>query len=65
MDDEVIDLIAEAARVSRHAVRAYELIREQRAGRAESALPPLAARQALIFGRMADVPITGGAGARA
>lgn len=48
--DEIVDLIAEAAQVSRHAKRAYELLREN-----DRELPLLADRQALIAGRMAEV----------
>lgn len=48
--DEIVDLIAEAARVSRHAKRAYELLREN-----DRDLPILTDRQALIAGRMAEV----------
>ncbi|MEP9397955.1 hypothetical protein [Mesorhizobium sp. KR2-14] len=46
--DEVFDLIAEAARVSPHAARAYRLIRES-----NPAILPLERRQDLIKHRMA------------
>lgn len=48
--EEVTDLIAEAARTSPHAARAYNLIYEQNRG----LMQPLAQRQALIAGRMKD-----------
>lgn len=48
--DEMADLIAEAARISPHAVRAYELLLER-----EEGLPALRVRQAIIAGRMAEV----------
>lgn len=46
--DEVLDLIAEAARVSPHAARAYELLRDIH----PEAVSPLSSRQFLIEGRM-------------
>lgn len=48
--DEIADLIAEAARTSRHAARAYELLRDAY----PDALATLAGRQRLIAGRMED-----------
>jgi hypothetical protein len=50
--DEVFDLIAEAARTSPHAARAYRLIRQ-----ANPAILPLERRQELIKHRMAGVPL--------
>lgn len=50
VSDEVIDLIAEAARTSPHAARAYELLRDDDCG-----LPPLSIRQRLIANRMSEV----------
>ncbi|MCA0275840.1 MAG: hypothetical protein LCH86_07545 [Proteobacteria bacterium] len=50
--DEVFDLIAEAARVSPHAARAYRLIRE-----GNPAILPLERRQETIKHRMAGVPL--------
>lgn len=47
--DEIVDLIAEAARTSRHAAKAYDLLRQQ------YQLELLAARQRSIAGRMAEV----------
>lgn len=47
--DEIADLIAEAARTSRHAAKAYSLLRE-----AFTQLPTIEARQTLISGRMRD-----------
>lgn len=47
--DEIADLIAEAARISPHAARAYQLLRSQ-----NERLPTLAARQSLTAGRMAE-----------
>lgn len=49
-EQELVDLIAEAARISPHAKRAYALLRE-----AIPNLETLPARQALIAGRMGDV----------
>lgn len=48
--DEVLDLIAEAARTSRYAKRAYELLFAM-----QRAPMTLVARQMLIAGRMGDV----------
>ncbi|MCA0276286.1 MAG: hypothetical protein LCH86_09795 [Proteobacteria bacterium] len=48
--DEIADLIAEAARTSPYAVRAYELLREK-----VETLPMLRIRQAAIDGRMSEV----------
>ena len=50
--DEVLDLIAEAARTSPHAARAYRLIRADR-----PQILPLEGRQDLIKHRMAGVPL--------
>lgn len=50
--DEVLDLIAEAARTSPHAARAYHLIRADRPD-----LLPLEWRQEIIKHRMAGVPL--------
>lgn len=48
--DEVLDLIAEAARISPHAKRAYNLLRAD-----WPAINTLEARQSLIAGRMGEV----------
>ncbi len=48
--DEIIDLIAEGARTSPHAARAYELLRDKWRD-----LPPLRVRQRLIENRMSEV----------
>ena len=48
---EILDLIAEAARTSAHAARAYNLIREN----SDDQVMELKARQALIAGRMGDL----------
>lgn len=48
--DEIFDLVAEAARSSRHAARAYELLRAEW----PNDVPALSARQALISGRMGE-----------
>lgn len=50
--DEIFDLLAEAARVSPHARRAYDLLRD-----ANPALMALDQRQRLIAGRMEGVPL--------
>lgn len=47
--DEIADLIAEAARTSRHAARAYELLLD-----AYPEIRELPARQRLIAGRMEE-----------
>lgn len=47
--DELVELIAEAARVSPHAAKAYEILRD------EHLLLPLASRQEIIAGRMKEV----------
>jgi len=47
--DEIADLVAEAARTSRHAARAYGLLLDE-----YPAINSLAARQMLIAGRMQD-----------
>lgn len=49
VSDEILDLIAEAARTSRHATRAYELIYAE-----NSDVHSLDARQRLIAGRMGE-----------
>lgn len=48
--DEFVDLIAEAARTSRHAAAAYQMLRSIDVLH----LPTLAARQSMIIGRMKD-----------
>lgn len=48
--EEIADLLAEAARISPHAVRAYEILRDQ-----IETLQALHVRQFLIAGRMAEV----------
>lgn len=48
--DEIADLIAEAARTSRHAARAYQLLRDA----LPDTLPALPARQSIIADRMKD-----------
>lgn len=51
--DEVVDLIAEAARTSVHARRAYDLLTREDLGVHDT----LAARQNLIKGRMREVAL--------
>lgn len=48
--NEIADLIAEAGRISPHAVRAYDLMREQ-----IETMPMLRIRQVQIAGRMSEV----------
>lgn len=50
--DEAMDLIAEAARTSRHAARAYDILRD--AFPDEPSRPTLSDRQQIIAGRMKD-----------
>lgn len=53
IDDEVIDLIAEAAKISPHARRAYELIRQDDPRN----ILPLDRHQSFIANRMAEIPL--------
>lgn len=55
MYDEIVELIAEAARSSPHARKAYELLREKRARDPGRSLPPLARMQEIIADRMSEV----------